>query len=643
MGLPGLSKVLLWMATGLSLFVLNTARSDAAPTEPAYDEQLIGEAIRLHLSEERQWWLLLHYKRRRFGGIESQEDGQDFFLAPRGKTDPEAELIATIQSFFRSPQSLDPNEEHPQCTFPARYRWLKARLSFDPALLPEQVCPRIEQWLQGLSPSGVTLVFSSYYMNNPASMFGHTFLRIDRTRNDSSPPLTDYGVDYAAVVDTKNVLLYAVKGLFGLFKGRFSVIPYYTKVQEYGNWESRDLWEYQLDFTDEELRGFLLHLWELGGNHFDYFYFQENCSYHILSVLEVAKPDLYLTDQFGFWVIPSDTVKVVTAVPSLVRGRTYRPSLVSRMNQQLLNLSDAERKAFRRVSKSRGDVSGLEYQSLGAREKARVLDTYLDYREFNDLRTERRSDSITPETRRVLIERSRLPPRAEEVSLIEFSAPPELGHDSARVGLAQGVASGETFVELRIRPAFHDFLARDIGFGRDSQILFADLAVRYDSTRHFRVDRFQIVDVLALTPYDPLFRSWSLHFGLAIDTLRDIDCGLCNAGTFVYGVGLTYRPGRVSPLRVYSLVDATVQVSGDLDRSYRLGGNLKAGGLFDVGDNWRFQIEGAYAIFPFGHRSSYPQITYVQRYAVTRNLDVRFAFDRLQGWREWSLAANLYF
>lgn len=620
------------------------SRSFAAPTGDDYANRLIDDAVRSRLSQDRYWHLLLHYKSRLLGGFESQEDGPDFFLSPNGKTDPEAELIATIRSFFRDPQGLNPVTEHPQCTFPARYKWLKTRLSFDPGQLIEQPCPRLGEWLRGLEPQGITLIFSSYYMNNPASMFGHTFLRIDRARTGSTQALLDYGVDYAAAVDTNNALLYALKGLFGFFPGRFSIIPYYTKVQEYGNWESRDLWEYELNFTEDQLHYLLLHLWELGGNYFDYLYVQENCSYHILSILEVGNPDLHLTDPFSLYVIPADTVKVVAASPGFVRRRVYRPSLLSQMNQKRIAMSDAESEAFRRLAHDPSWLSSEDSRSLSDRGKARVLDAYLDYRQFRDLRAGRQADAISPETRRFQLERSQLPTSDEARSSIEFSAPPELGHDSARLGAAGGVDSGDPFAEIRIRPAFHDLLAKDIGYGRDSQILFADLAVRYyDRSSRIRLDRLQVIDVLALTPYDPLFRPLSFHLGLGIDTIRDIDCGLCNAARFDYGFGLAYRTGVVSRLRLYSLVDFAVESSPKLDRSYRLGGALQAGVLLDVGDNWRFQVTSDYFVFLLGHRSSYPRIGFSQRYAVSTNLDFRLVFDRIGERRQWSLGANVYF
>ena len=62
---------------------------------------------------------------------------------------------------------------------PARYRWLKARLGFDPARLIEQPCPRLWSWEAELNPGRVTLIFPAAYINNPSSMFGHTLIRFD--------------------------------------------------------------------------------------------------------------------------------------------------------------------------------------------------------------------------------------------------------------------------------------------------------------------------------------------------------------------------------------------------------------------------------------------------------------------------------
>ena len=72
----------------------------------------------------------------------------------------------------------------------------------------------------------------------------------------------------------------------------FHALPYFYKVREYNDYESRDLWEYDLNLSPRAVAMLVAHLWELGSTYFDYFYLSENCSYHSLAVLGVAEPSL---------------------------------------------------------------------------------------------------------------------------------------------------------------------------------------------------------------------------------------------------------------------------------------------------------------------------------------------------------------
>jgi hypothetical protein len=637
---------------GIAIFVIaSNGVSALAAGEAAKDDQtsylnlLIGEARSKNLAENHYWHLLVHYKKTSFGSYESQEDGPDFFNSPTGKTNPEAELTATLKNFFTPPENLKPGQEHPQCNFPARYKWLKSQLAFDPTRFPEQPCERLEGWLKGLNPEKVTVIFASSYMNNPASMFGHTFLRIDKKREGPEQKLLDYGVSYAATADTDNAMFYIVKGLFGGFKGAFSLVPYYVKVQEYNNLENRDLWEYELNLNDDQMNYMLLHLWELGGNYFDYYYFQENCSYHILSLLEVADPDLHLTDQFIFQVIPADTIKALTRNDGLISKEVYRPSLLSQLNNKRVRMSENETKIFYRLVKNPSATEEEDYKNLTLPEKALILDAYLDYAQYRNMQKERTAAAIDPTTRRILLERSQLNYRREDApEPIQFSTPPELGHGSARVGLGFGRNGNEFFEETSIRPAYHDLLANDTGYGKNSQILFLDLtARRYNESEKTKIDSLKLIDIVSLTPYDPLFNKLSWKLSVGVDTLKDLDCGYCNSFKGNYGLGITYQPRFFSPFIFYSLADLQMELSHDLDRWYRLGGGGTVGGLIDLTHDWRIQINGDYLSFPLGQESHFYQASVNQRYSISQNFDIRAGWILLNGRAEWSAGINYYF
>lgn len=616
-----------------------------ASADPSYLDELVRQAEAQKLHEARYWELLLHYKPTFFGARESEQDAPAFFNSPRGKTDPRAELAATLQSFFKPPGDLKPNEEHPQCNFPARYKWLNARLSFDSARLPKQHCERLESWLEGLMPEKITLIFASHYLNNPGSMFGHTLLRVDKKRAGQQQKLLDYGVNYAALSDTDNVFLYTVKGLFGGFKGLFSLYPYYVKVQEYNNLENRDIWEYELNFTEEQMNDMLLHLWELGGNHFDYWYFQENCAYHLLSLLEAADPELHLTDQFTFHVIPGETVKVTAAQPGLVTRRVYRPSLLSQMNQKRLRMSDNQERLFYRLIDNPGLIDDEEYQSLSVPEKALVLDAYLDHAQYKNMQQERTGGAIDPTTRRMLLERSQLNYRSDDLpETVQFSTPPELGHGSARIAARIGRNEAERFEEISIRPAFHDLLADDAGYGRGSQILFLDVTARYyNDSEVTKIDSLKVVDLASLVPHDPLLRKKSWMASVGIDTVRDLDCRYCNSFKGNYAIGSTYSGGIFSPVLAYALVNVELETSRHFDHDYRFGGGTTLGVMYDITGDWRVQLTGSYLGFPLGHESHYHRYSFAQRYTISQHLDVRGGWDSFKNRDEWSLGLNFYF
>src|SRR5207249_5818169 len=141
-----------------------------------------------------------------------------------------------------------------------------------------------------------------------------------------------------------------------------------------------------------------------------------------------------------------------------------------------------------------------------------------------------------------LLERSKLDFRRDDPSeTTRFSDPPELGHGSARVKLGVGGNENELFEEISIRPGYHDLLAKDTGYSKNSQILFLDITTRYyNESGKFKLDNLKLIDIISLTPYDPLYKKISWKLSVGSDTIRDLDCGYCNSFKTNYGIGLSY-------------------------------------------------------------------------------------------------------
>ena len=316
------------------LLLLLLLPSPAWPGTDGYLAELKETAARRRLQDDRYWDILLFYKPAA-GGRKSLVDDPKFFLAPDGKHDPGTELTATIEAFFDN--TLSPPA---RCRFPARYEWLKGTLPIDETRLPATECPRLDNTLRIINAKSASLIFSSGHMNAPASMFGHTFLRLD---GDYESPLLSYAVNYAATIDRRDGgVAYAFKGLFGFYPGYFSILPYYTKVREYASMEQRDLWEYRTNLTEAEVRRMTLHVLEMEGIYSDYYFLDENCSYDLLFLLEAARPSVDLTDRHrGFFVTPIDTLRSVLAA-GLIDNVVFRPSEARKIRRKAEGADPAE-------------------------------------------------------------------------------------------------------------------------------------------------------------------------------------------------------------------------------------------------------------------------------------------------------------
>jgi hypothetical protein len=92
-------------------------------------------------------------------------------------------------------------DDHPQCRFIARYSWLKEQLNIDESKLPAVTCSMYEEALANIKTKSAVLVFPAAHGNGPASMFGHTLIRIDSTFQSD---LLSYAVNYAALANDTN-------------------------------------------------------------------------------------------------------------------------------------------------------------------------------------------------------------------------------------------------------------------------------------------------------------------------------------------------------------------------------------------------------------------------------------------------------
>jgi hypothetical protein len=524
-----------------------------------YVHALKIRAHQLHLAQATQWLRLGHWRRTWSGDYESQADGGNFFLSPNGKDSPTLELDATLEGFFSELPAGDPrlaskNVQHPICQFPARFQWLSEQLAIDPSKLPAHDCSRYEEFVKSLQADSVTLVFSSYYLNNPASAFGHTFLRIgkkDALIPEERRQLLDYGIDYSAEVDTNFAPVYAIKGLAGAFPGTFRKVPFYFKVREYNDFESRDLWEYKLRLTPKQRDFLVAHVWELGSTFFDYFYLSENCSYHILGLIEVADPTVDLLDHVHWPTIPADAVKALYDNPGLVESVQYRPSSRTRFRHDIRDLPGDEKDAIEALADDPASkLSFAQKQDIEVLDAAQDL---VDIRYAKQLVQDSR-DSDGARIKQKLLERRAeiLVPSAAVTEAVPWSKMPQAGHGSRRIALGGGAdLQSDRWAAFGARLALHDLADPSDGYPELSQLEFLPTRARYDVTnRKFHLDEMDLVHIISLTSQDRFDRHVSWEARLGSQRLDDAGCHCYAFHTQIGGGGALATAGERATLFV---------------------------------------------------------------------------------------------
>ncbi|APC17413.1 hypothetical protein BLL42_17330 [Pseudomonas frederiksbergensis] len=453
------------------------------------------------LANDPFWISLGHYETAKLGGWRSYVSDKKFFLAANGAEHPDAELAATVQALY-APASK--GQQHAQCVYPARTRWLKAQLNLND--LPTVDCSEFKQWFKDVSPHSAVMIFPAAYLNSPSSMFGHTLLRIDQTDVQTDhTALLSYAINFGAYIEgSDNSILYAWKGLMGGYPGLFALVPYQEKLSEYRSLENRDLWEYRLNLTQAETERMVEHVWELKQIQFDYFFFDENCSYRLLELLQVARPSLRLTEQFPLTAIPTDTVKAVKDA-GLVEKIDYRPSRERELLNRAKPLSDDEQQWVLKVSADQKQLQEPTFQALPRDRQALIIDAAYRLERYRANGQER--DPQRAQRSFELLRAINQNP-APELS-IERPGLPENGHESRTWQAGIGTRGDKAFGEYGLRMAYHDLNDNAESFPLGAQIEILQMKLRQYEGNHWQLQQLDLATIRSLTPRNELLQPWS--------------------------------------------------------------------------------------------------------------------------------------
>tara|TARA_Y100000768_G_scaffold377875_1_gene351619 strand:+ start:408 stop:2291 length:1884 start_codon:yes stop_codon:yes gene_type:complete len=503
----------LFKLTLLFLILVKAASLQAAsffsdhPSESAYEERLTSE-------QKRVWNRLLHMR-----GGHSQIDETKFFISDEGISSPAQELEAFIKEVKLNQRKWGRFKLPIACAYPARIKFLLDAKLIKKA--PEDGdCLPWKKWQEEISPEALSIIFSTAYPNNPGSMFGHTFLRFHKKAQVND--LLDYGANFSALVDpTDWGPVYALKGMFGGYPGFFDLSPYYIKVNEYNHNENRDLIEYELNLSEDEVSFILAHLWELyNGTYFDYYFTWENCSYHLAELISVVKE---MEAPHRWYYLPADLIWAITKKTGFVRRVVQRKSLKKKTLERINQLDED---SFKEVEKVK---EGAHLSSLGA--SVKKWDALIEWLNFEKYEYK---GNVSTEQKDLLYlslkKRATLKKKSEPLSKPELLNRPELGHKASRLGLGVGKNNDKEFIRVEYRSGFHDLLANDLGFDPYSEFQFLKGSLLYMiDDKKLKAEDFTLVSITSLDPWTKISKSLSWKVGAKIETMNERrNCFLCH-------------------------------------------------------------------------------------------------------------------
>lgn len=558
------------------------------------------------LAANPQWLALLHMQKSGVSGqYRSEVDAENFFLSGHDD-DAKAELLATIEA-LREPTA---DSDSAWCRFPARAKFLAAHINLSqPAALQ---CPELEYWRGRFPADEIVLIYPDPYLKNIASVFGHTFLRLDSSDKQTHPTLLSPTVSYYADVgSTDNTAIYIAKGLTGHFPGMIEVAPYFQKLRKYSDGEDRDIREYRLALSPDQVHDFVDHVWEVHSNDsFNYFFLDENCSYRLISMLDAVAPPHNIREKFTSHTMPIDTVKALRD-DGLIAGSTYIPSARKRFYEQLELLPPRQRQQFTAIVDNDiyyDDVTDLQVMALSETYNGLQIQTDPEKHILHTLQ-------VSKLIRRQYESGKTVP---APVSKLDAPDPMNSGHDLSRFQTGWLHDEGKDYLLLGIRAAYHDFHDPLSTYQRGVQLSVLDATLRIDDENgNASLDGIKWFGLKTYNLSDDFFHEPSWGFQVARQReLVGEKLRLLNVADGYRGV--SYACGG---LLCHGELTGGLLTGNQLDFGWTARAGARAGTLYQQ-DNWSWSADIGQDYYLVGDADHLSSISTEAGYRLARNLSL---------------------
>ena len=576
------------------------------------------------LANHETWLKLLHYESSILSStLVSEISDKSFFLSPLGSTSPISELKATIDALVKT----ETTNNSVRCRFPARALWLSKMLPNINRNQTKTNCPSLEQYKSEMKAQSISVIYASGYLGNPASMYGHLLLKVN---SDNNTKLLDNTFNFGAIYPRNEPSLrYITLGITGGYQARFATESFHRHNHIYNESELRDMWEYQLKLSPDDIEFLLMHYWELRSQTFTYYFFKQNCAYQIAKLLELVI-DRPLMHSNKAWVMPYDIIRGIstdikgksTPIKNIIKHQSRQESFYEKFNQ----LSNQEQQLVEGIIHNKEIITSVVFKQLEAVSQKKITDTLLDYFNFINIKNNG-LNPVQKETHRQLL-LTRFTQSIDRIKWDKVATSPP--HEAQYPTLLQisptHFSDKKNNIELRFKANYYDLLSLEAGRMKNTSLSMFDLrlAISDDGISIAQLDLLNIENLNASQtglPDDEVL-SWTLNIGISP---VENQCENCLVTGITGAVGKSFSPNN--RLTLYSLVEGKIHAPSK-DLGYLKAG-LKLGGLITLSPSWTMKLDIGYHSYLHDSHQQGHSINWQQRFGKAKDWDVRtnFSYD----------------
>lgn len=380
------------------------------------------------------------------------------------------------------------------CRFPARYFLLQTYHLVSELNLSS--CEELGTFLKAAPLDHLYLVFASESLSNPASIVGHTFLKISGINHRNIQ--VDHSLSFFTRMNDVNPVSLLWQSFITGKEGYYALAPYHETLNYYLFSEGRNVWEYEIKLSEVDKKLIHYYLFELKNIKLKYFFHGYNCSSLNQAVVAVAYPEM---NKAGFlWVTPLNLIHFLKEkdliessnvnysntwlIKKLVHRHTF-PFDISMNTGEVLNQS------FSPDNSLPNKENYLQYRLLKAKNGYEYENNLIDLKTWSTQleKIETQFSSVKS---------------SYNLDLSNVSSPSETIKET-QIQYSLIYKTSQFFHAFRFLPTSHEVINNLKGFSFESEVKLLDTQIIYDpESSHHKLNYIDIFSVKSFQEHDKI-------------------------------------------------------------------------------------------------------------------------------------------